>query len=33
MKIAVDIVSEEIMQRYNLYDKIHNGYKYVEIRK
>ena len=33
MKIPIDIIPQDIIDRYNLMDKVHNGYVYVEIRK
>lgn len=33
MRIRVDLIPECIMQQYNLHDKVHRGYIYVEIRK
>ena len=32
MRIKADLVPEEFKQLYNLHDKIHNGYIYMEIR-
>jgi hypothetical protein len=33
MRIKADLVPEEFKQLYNLHDKIHNGYIYMEIRR
>ena len=33
MKIALDIVSDEIIRQYNLCDLASNGWVYMEIRK
>ena len=33
MHIRVDNIPPDIMRRYNLDAKIHNGYVYVKIRK
>jgi hypothetical protein len=33
MKIPVELIPPEIMIAYNLYDKVHNGYVYIEIQK
>lgn len=33
MKISIDIIPEDIIIRYKLKEKVHNGYVYVEIRK
>ena len=33
MKIPIKLIPEEIMTLYNLQDRIHKGYVYVEIRK
>ena len=31
--MKASLIPDEIMQQYNLYDKIHNGYLYMEICK
>jgi hypothetical protein len=33
MKIKASLIPEEFMQQYQLHDKIHNGYVYMEIRR
>ena len=33
MKIKFDTIPKEIKEKYNLSDKLHNGYIYIEIQK
>jgi hypothetical protein len=33
MKIPVELIPAEIMTAYNLHEKVHNGYVYIEIQK
>jgi hypothetical protein len=33
MRIAIKCIPDRIMAEYDLYDKVHNGFVYVEIRK
>jgi hypothetical protein len=33
IEIAVNMVPDRIMEKYNLHDHVHNGYLYVEVRK
>ena len=33
MRLPIDLIPEEIIEKYNLRDLVHNGYVYCEIRK
>ena len=33
MKIPINIIPQDIIERYKLLEKVHKGYVYVEIRK